>query len=278
MADEYDHEGNPNPRTEHLVSMSKNALISEVLTLEEKLAVAPRGASFMGRRLVEDDGVEMYGQMAAFNRREDIKTSHIATIVRPENTRWIVERLQAKHERLDDMTVVEIGAGIGYLAVDLAHVAKRVFAIEADPLFSRAFGTKLYDEKPSNLTWIFGTATLEMATWVPKADLVVIVTGSDEVRLRKLGEQFALMYGDVVMPWQDWNGNKAVIDCRRVDDLKGGGGLTDTSLRLDVDALGAHQPVASDLKGGGGRTDTSLRLDDFDFEVDGFAHGEVERG
>lgn len=291
---EYDHEANPSARTEHLVAMSKNALIGEVLTLEERLAVAqrhlPPGATHFGRRLVDDDhehepvwDVALPGLTTdktktptvalftpagaeirkAFERREDIKTSHIATIVRPENTRWIVERLAVKFngkgceqcdaagglrdrcpvcagrggiKALADMTIVEIGAGIGWLAVDLARVARRVFAIEADPLFSQAFGRKLYEEKSSNLTWIFGTATPEMATWIPKADLVVIVTGSDDERLRKLGEHFAKMYGDVVMPWQDYNGGVAMIDYTRQPWEKSGSSPSENAKAREQDA------------------------------------------
>src|SRR3990172_2718507 len=142
-----------------------------------------------------------------YNMQNDIKAAHIATMVRPENTRWIIERLRKEYGTFDgrertahtqptlkDMTVIEIGAGLGYLAVEMAKVCKHVFAIETDPMFSHEFAQKLYAEKPANLTWIFDTARPAMSRmcggWLPAGDLVLVVTGSDEVRLRKLAETF----------------------------------------------------------------------------------------
>lgn len=152
--------------------------------------------------------------LRAFRQREGIATSRVATIVRPENCAWILERLEQRFPRLAEMTVVEIGAGVGHLAIAVADRAARVFAIEADPGFSQAFASQLYATKPANLTWIFGTATPEMAAWVPKADLVLVVTGSDEVHLRELGGRFCRLDGVIYLPWQEHNRGQAVVDPR----------------------------------------------------------------
>lgn len=251
---EFNHDADPNhPRTRHIMHLSKNQLRTKVLDLEEELTLARSlkcagdvTASFLGQRLTEDvsDGLVNEGALAerrdrqTFNARNGIKAAHVSTIVRPENTTWIIERLKAKYgtaegrrppfatdvlasrrPALKDMTIIEIGAGIGHFAVELAQVCKHVFAIEADPVFSQTFARSLYADmpKPSNLTWIFDTATPEMSRmgggWLPAGDLVIVVTGSDEVNLRKLAEHFVHpIWGEVVMPWQDWNNNRAVID------------------------------------------------------------------
>ncbi len=148
---------------------------------------------------------------AAFNKKNDIRAAHIATVVNEENTRWMVEGLRSK---IQGKIVTEIGAGQGFLAVELAKAgAKHVYAIEIDPMFSHLFARKLYLEKPSNLTWIMDKASPEMAKWLPGADVVVVVTGSDESRLRTLAGHFRRRSSRsvVVMPWQDFNGGRAVI-------------------------------------------------------------------
>lgn len=164
------------------------------------------------------DASKEHEDRVAFNKRSGIRTTHIATMVHHVNTVWILRRLEQQFQNLKDMTVIEIGAGVGVFAVNLAERCKRVFAIEADPLFSREFAVRLYADKPSNLTWVFDVAVPEMAArnggWLPRADLVLVLTGSDEENLRDLAEQF----GDaVVMPWQDWNDGVASVDCRRLD-------------------------------------------------------------
>ena len=102
--------------------------------------------------------------------------------------------------------VVEIGAGVGVLALELAKYAAHVYAIEADPVWSFAFARHLYSVKPPNLTWIMDRA--ENLVNVISGSVVIVVTGSDEEALRELAGQFG---PEVIMPWQDWNENKAVI-------------------------------------------------------------------
>lgn len=54
--------------------------------------------------------------------------------------------------------VVEIGAGVGYLALEMAKIARSVVAIENEPAWSWLFTKFLYSNKPANLTWVFGCA------------------------------------------------------------------------------------------------------------------------
>ncbi|MND07762.1 hypothetical protein D3C83_299780 [compost metagenome] len=48
-----------------------------------------------------------------------------------------------------------------------------------------------------------------MVEWLAlRVDVAIVVTGSDEVWLRQLAEKMA---PTVIMPWQDYNGGKAMI-------------------------------------------------------------------
>ena len=139
----------------------------------------------------------------AFDERTGIRAKHHVTVRLPEHAQWILWGLR---DRIRDKVVVEIGAGIGVLAIEMAKIAKHVFAIEADPAFAWVFCEELYKTKPDNLTWIFDKA--ENLVDVVRADVAVVVTGSDEVALRELAGRFA---PEVHLPWQDGNGGKALI-------------------------------------------------------------------
>lgn len=139
----------------------------------------------------------------AYDARNGIRSRHYLTMVRPEDTDWIIARLR---QRVTDKVVVEIGAGVGLFACELAKYAKHVYAIEVDLAWSWMFMRYLYRTKPQNLTWIIDRA--ETLVDVIRGDVCIVLTGSDEVALRTLAGRFA---PEVVMPWQDWNDNKAVV-------------------------------------------------------------------
>lgn len=141
----------------------------------------------------------------AYDARAGLRSKRYLTMLAPHDAQWIVDRVR---DRIAGKVVVELGAGIGVLAVALASHAKRVFAIEADPMWSWVFSRWLYRSKPNNLTFIMDMA--EHLTDVIKADVAIVVTGSDEERLRATAERFA---PEVIMPWQDWNGGKARVPC-----------------------------------------------------------------
>lgn len=138
-----------------------------------------------------------------YDKRHGINAKHYLTMTQPSDTDWIIARVK---DRIEGRVVVEIGAGAGVLALELAKYAAHVYAIEADPVWSFAFTRHLYSVKPPNLTWILDRA--ENLVNVISGSVVIVSTGSDEVALRELAEQFG---PEVIMPWQDWNGNKAII-------------------------------------------------------------------
>lgn len=250
MNDEFDHENNVNDRTRHLVRMSKNALITKVLDLEEHLAVAkravPPGASFMGGLIDPDalavassadiisdhvldfvaveylddtekkeraDRQAIYDARRVYNRRLGVNASNIQTVTEPSDADWMLDKLAPI---ITGKVVVEIGAGNGALAMVMAKHAKHVFAIESDPLYSYDFIRSFYATKPANLTFIFDTAESVLGYLNTKTDVAVIVTGSDVDGLRKLGESFVSgRGGKVVMPWQDWKNGRASVSTRQ---------------------------------------------------------------
>ncbi len=100
-------------------------------------------------------------------------------------------------EEIENKVVIEIGAGIGFLAIELAKLAKQVFAIEVDPAWSWVFTRSLYAHKPPNLTWIFGKA--ESVLPYVKGDVAIIATHSGIEELKELGHKFA---PKVILPLQ----------------------------------------------------------------------------
>lgn len=140
----------------------------------------------------------------AHDQRTGTRSKHYLTMLSRADTDWIVVHLR---DRIRGKNIVEIGAGVGVLACELAKHARRVFAIEADPGWNWAFARHLYRHKPDNLTWIFDRA--QALVGLLHVDVAIVVTGSDSDNLRTLAGQFA---PDVVLPWQDWNGGKPISD------------------------------------------------------------------
>jgi hypothetical protein len=99
---------------------------------------------------------------------------------------------------IKDKTVIEIGAGVGFLAIELAKLAKQVFAIEVDPAWSWIFTHSLYDHKPPNLTWIFGKA--ETMVGILHGDVAIVVTHSGETELSNIADKLA---HKVLIPFSD---------------------------------------------------------------------------
>lgn len=90
---------------------------------------------------------------------------------------------------IEGKTVVEIGAGVGMLALQMARYAKHVWAIESDPAWSWIFTKHLYELKPPNLTWIFGRA--QDLVGVLHADVAVVYTRSNVKGMGAIAKQMA---------------------------------------------------------------------------------------
>lgn len=108
------------------------------------------------------------------------------------------EFAKALSSRIKGKTAIEIGAGVGFLAIEMARYAKHVWAVEKDPAWSWVFTKHLYRFKPKNLTWVFGDARDLIGTL--KVDLAIVVTCSGETELKHIGE---LLAKEVIMPFDD---------------------------------------------------------------------------
>ena len=113
------------------------------------------------------------------------------------------KKIGAIAERIRGKRVVEIGAGVGFLAVEMAKHAKTIVAIESDPAFSWIFAKHLYSQKPDNLTWIFGNAQNFRDSYIAaeQAEVAVIFTRSGIDQMKSIGEKFA---DEVIMYYQEY--------------------------------------------------------------------------
>lgn len=136
--------------------------------------------------------IDGYKEAEEFHRKYMTASCGILTVY---NTQKVIEILNPIFDKIYNKTVVEIGAGVGLLALGMARVAKEVYAIESDPAWSWAFTKVLYEIKPPNLTFIFGKA--ETMIGLLKADVAVIVTRSGHKEMQEIARQLALEVIDV---------------------------------------------------------------------------------
>lgn len=119
--------------------------------------------------------------------------------------------------RIEGRIVIEVGAGLGLLALHMGQYAKRVFCIEANPLWSWSFAALLLAHKPKNVSFLFGTAD-EFAGQL-HADVALFCTHSDAAGMRVIAGKFARevidVYSEVVEA--HWN---AVRDLKRSEYTK----------------------------------------------------------
>lgn len=119
------------------------------------------------------DEYETHERVEDYHRRHGIQSLAILTITSAYAATREVDRFWQK---IRGKVVIEIGAGSGFLALEMAKFAKQVYAIEVDPAWSAVFAEHLYELKPANLTWIFGAA--ETVTPFLRGDIAVIYTRS----------------------------------------------------------------------------------------------------
>jgi len=108
-----------------------------------------------------------------YHQRHMTGSLGVLTVYDKTTARNLVKPHRAK---LLNRCVVEVGAGVGMLALEIARYANKVFAIESDPGWSWIFTHHLYAAKPPHLTWIFGRA--EEVCTIIKADVAVVATHS----------------------------------------------------------------------------------------------------
>ncbi len=129
-----------------------------------------------------------------YHKRHKTKSCLILTMAKVQKARKAAERIKNK---IRGKVVAEIGAGVGYFAIEMAMYAKKVIAVEVDPAWSWYFVEHLYKEKPNNLVWIFGDAK-EIVEYI-NVDLAVICTRSGLEDMRKIARKIA---PEIILFWQ----------------------------------------------------------------------------
>lgn len=134
-----------------------------------------------GRRDVED-----------YHERHGTETCQITTVSRPSQA---VRVVGAYADRIRGKRVIEVGAGVGLVALEMARHAAHVYAVDLDPIFTWAFVEHVYRVKPPNLTWVFGRVQDVQELLRDKVghsfDVAVCFTRSDGDRLRRICGQLA---------------------------------------------------------------------------------------
>lgn len=127
-----------------------------------------------------------------YSERHSITSQAVLTVTDDETAGLLALHLAPK---IEGKTVVEIGGGIGLLACHMGHLAKRVYCIEANPAWTWAFVGCLYQNKPRNVSFLFGSANEFVG--VIKADVALFCTHSGVDAMRLVAAQFAPVVIDV---------------------------------------------------------------------------------
>ena len=147
------------------------------------------------------DSLEGCEDLMRYHKKHGTVSLQILTQFNPEIAQNTVKFFE---KEIKDKVVIEIGAGVGFLAVEMAKIAKKVYAIESDAAWSWIFTRSLYRHKPKNLTWIFGDAKEVMN--VIHGDIAIVVTRSGIEDLRGIAYRMA---DKVIMPFQDIKDSRA---------------------------------------------------------------------
>lgn len=134
----------------------------------------------------------VYGSMEGselaeeYSERHGIKSASILTVYDDETAGLIAEYLAP---RIEGRTVVEIGGGIGLLAFHLGLYAKRVYCIEANPMWAWTFACVLLKDKPKNVSYLFGAAD-EFVGRI-KGNVALFCTHSGVDDMKRIASRFA---------------------------------------------------------------------------------------
>jgi tRNA1(Val) A37 N6-methylase TrmN6 len=141
--------------------------------------------------------MQMSEDYVTFGERHNIRSAPILTVIEDETAELLCERLAP---RIAGKTVIEIGGGIGILSLAMASVAKRVFCIEANPVWAASWTQIMVEKKPKNMSYLFGAA--DEFVGVIRGDVAVVCTHSDVAALKLVAQQFAPkvidVYGEMI--------------------------------------------------------------------------------
>jgi len=130
--------------------------------------------------------------MMEFTERHNIQSQAVLTVNTDETASLMAEYLRPQ---IEGKTVIEIGGGIGLLAIYMGYIAKRVYCIEANPVWSSVFLCTLLKHKPKNVSFLFGAADEFLGSF--KGDVALFCTHSGVESMRLAAQQFAPIVIDV---------------------------------------------------------------------------------
>ena len=137
-----------------------------------------------------------------YSARHGIKSAAVLTIFTDEMASLTASYLEPQ---IAGKTVVEIGGGIGLLALHLGTIAKRVFCIEANPVWAESFVHVLLEKKPKNVSYLFGAA--EEFEGIVRGDVALFCSHSGIPTMKKVAARFAPVVIDVYGKLIDGNPN-----------------------------------------------------------------------
>lgn len=131
-------------------------------------------------------------ELQNYTQRHGIESAGILTVTDDETAALIAASLAPL---IGGKTVVEIGGGIGLLALHMGMYAERVYCIEANPIWATSFIASLLVNKQKHVSYLFGSAD-EFAGQI-KADVALFCTHSGVVSMKKAAAMFAPVVFDV---------------------------------------------------------------------------------
>jgi len=141
--------------------------------------------------------VENSGLADNYMERHGVESASVLTVCEDKLAAGIANMIA---DRIRGKTVVEIGGGVGLLAFYLGQHAKRVFCIEANPMWAASFTCLLFEKKPRNVSYLFGAA--EEFVDLIDADVAVFASHSGIQSMKRLGLLFAPevidIYGEMI--------------------------------------------------------------------------------
>lgn len=141
------------------------------------------------------DSLEGFEDLSEYHARHGNPSLLILTQHSPQIAQETARLLKPD---IENKNVIEIGAGVGFLAIEMAKYAKSVIAFELDPAWSWIFTKSLYKHKPVNLSWIFGD--VKQFIDIIYGDIAVVFTRSGIKELKKIAKKMA---PKVIMPLQN---------------------------------------------------------------------------
>ena len=121
-------------------------------------------------------------ELMAYSERHGVESAGILTITDDKTAALAALSLAPL---IEDRTVVEIGGGIRLLAMHMGYIAKRVYCIEANPMWSSCFIAALLRKKRKNVSYLFGAAS-EFEGLI-EADVAVFCTHSGIASMKAAG-------------------------------------------------------------------------------------------